>query len=197
MPLASAATSASRIAVSAAEAAGRDIRRHPGADRGKPEAEIIEAPLRGERFGEDRSGNADAAAGDALPGQRHLGDDGGKAKRRDGEIEGAQPQRRQPDDQAEDGADDGRRRKRQIGRQRRHDIAGREHAGRVGSECEQCHPADRNLAGEPDDQVEAGHQHPIDAGAGRDHAPIAAAEQREREADHEQRQQRQRRSEPA
>ena len=139
----------------------------------------------GERFGKHRSGNADAAAGDALPGQRHLRNDGGEAKRRDGEIEGAQPQRRQADDQAEDGADHGRNRQRQIRRQRRYDIAGREHAGGVGSKREQCHPADRDLAGEAYDQVEAGHQHPIHAGAGRDHPPIAATEQREQHADHE------------
>ena len=164
----------------AAEPACRDIRRHPGADRGEAEAEIIEAPLGGERFREDRSGNADAAAGHALPGQRHLGHDGGEAKRRDGEIEGAQPQRRQADDQAEDGADHGRNRQRQIGRQCRRDVAGHQNAGGVGAERQQRHPADRDLAAEPDDQIEAGHQHPIDAGAGRDHAPIAAAEQRER-----------------
>ena len=139
----------------AAEAARRDIRRHPCADRRQAEAEIVEAPLGGEGFREDRSGNADSAAGHALPGQRHLGHDGGEAKRRDGEIEGAQPQRRQADDQAEDGADHGRDRQRQIGRQRGRDVAGHENAGGVGAEREQCHPADRDLAAEPDDQVEA------------------------------------------
>ena len=45
----------------------------------------------------------------------------------------------------------------------------------------------RDLAGETDDKIEAGHQHPIDAGPRRDHAPIAAAEQRKGEAHDEQR----------
>src|SRR5262249_3853694 len=40
-------------------------------------------------------------------------------------------------------------------------------------------------------------QHPIDAGARCDHAPIAAAEQRKGEADDEQREERQRRAEHA
>ena len=54
MPQASAATSASRIAVSARpKRLLRDVDRHPGADRRDGEAEIVEAPLGIERRRED------------------------------------------------------------------------------------------------------------------------------------------------
>ena len=66
---------------------------------------MIEAPGAGERRRERRAGDADAAAGHALPGQRDLRDDGREAERRHREIERAQPQRRQPDDQPEHAAD--------------------------------------------------------------------------------------------
>jgi hypothetical protein len=79
----------------AAEAACRDISVIHGADRGEAEAEIIETPLRG-----DGSGNTGPATPTPPPvtlcqAKRHLGDDGSEAERRDGEIEGAEPQRRQ------------------------------------------------------------------------------------------------------
>ena len=129
-----------------------------------------------------------------MPGQCHLRHDGREAERRDGEIEGAEPQRRQTDNQAEDCAHYRRDRECQIGRQRRQHVAGREHTRRVGAERQQGDPADSDLAGEPDHEIEARHQHPIDAGPRCDHAPIAAAEQRKREADDKQRQERQRRA---
>ena len=61
-------------------------------------------------------------------------------------------------------------------------------AGDVGAEREDRDPADGELAGEADHQIEPGGQHPIDAGADRDDAPVAAGEQRQREADDEQHQ---------
>ena len=54
--------------------------------------------------------------------------------------------------------------------------AGRQHAAGVGAECQQRDPADRELAGEADQKIEAGGKHPIDASALRDDAPIAASE---------------------
>ena len=103
MPADSAATSASRIATSdAAEAAMRDVRGDPGAEGRQREAEQVEAPRAVERRRHHRADDADAAAGHVLPGQRDLGDDGGEAERRHREVEGAQAQRRQADDHAED-----------------------------------------------------------------------------------------------
>ena len=143
------------------------------------EAEIVEPPRAGERPGKDRPRHADAAAGHALPGQRHLRDDGRKAERRHGEIERPQPQRGQADDDAEDRAEHSGDRQREIGRQLGHGRAGREHAGDVGPERQQRHPADGDLPGKPDHQVEARDEHPVDAGACADDAEVGVAEQRQ------------------
>ena len=132
----------------AAEPAAPDVDRHPGADRRDGEAEIVEAPLGIERRRKLRPGHADAAAGHALPGERDLRDDGGKAERRDREIEGAQPQRRQSDDQPENGTDAASGQKRQIRVPGGPHVAGRKHGGDVGAERQDRDPADGKLAGE-------------------------------------------------
>ena len=67
----------------------------------RQEAEIVEAPSGSNGHGNTGPGDADAAARDVLPGERDLGDDGGEAQRRHGEVEGAQPERRQADDDTE------------------------------------------------------------------------------------------------
>ena len=69
-----------------------------------------------------------------------------------------------------------------------HHVAGRKHGGDVGAERQDRDPADGKLAGEADHQIEPGGQNPVDAGADRDDAPVAAGEPRQREADDEQHQ---------
>jgi len=180
MPVASAATSASRTAIrGAAEPAVADIGAHPGGEAGEDQADIIETPRRVEGGWKFRPGDADAAAGDALPGQRDLRDDGGEAERRHREIKRAQPQRRQPDDDAEHRADAARNHQRDEYRHRRHDIAGDQHAGGVGAERQQRDVTDGEMTGEADHQVEAGDQHPVDRGAGADQCPVVVADKRQ------------------
>ncbi len=135
----------------AAEPAVSDVGAHPGAESGERNAEIVVAPRGIERRRKFRADNADAAAGDALPGQRNLGDDGGEAERRHREIERAQSQRRQADDHAEHGADESCDRQCREHRHRRHDIAGHQHAGGVGAEGQQRDIADGEMPGEADD----------------------------------------------
>ena len=154
MPVASAATSASRTAIRArpnrlcATLALIQVQKAANAD-----AEIVIAPGGIEGRGKFRADNADAAAGDALPGQRDLRDDGGEAERRHREIERAQPQRRQADDDAEHGADAAGDRQCREYRHRRHDIAGDQHAGGVGAERQQRDIADGQMSGEADDRL--------------------------------------------
>jgi hypothetical protein len=159
----------------AAEAAGGDVAAHPGPERGEAEAEQVEAPGGVQRRGKFRPRKADAAAGDALPGQRDLRDDGGEAERRHGEVEGAQPQRRQPHHHAEHRADHGRDAERREGRHRLRDIARGQHARGVGAEREQRDIADGELPGEADDEVQARHQHPVDSRARADQRPVFVA----------------------
>ena len=109
--------------------------------------------------------DADAAARHRLPGERDLRDDGRQSERRHGEVERAQPQRRKTGDEAEDGAEHASRRQRQEGWDFRRHPAERQRARRVGADRQQRHPADRELAGETDDQIEACNQHPVDVDA--------------------------------
>src|SRR6185436_2305681 len=85
---------------------------------------------------------------------------------------------------------------REIWVERRRGVAGHEHAGGVGAEREQRDPADRELSGEADHQVQARHQHPVHTGSLRDHPPVAASEQRQRKANNEQDEERQGVAEP-
>jgi hypothetical protein len=156
----------------------RDVGADPGADRGKRDAEIIIAPCGIEGRGKLRSDDADAATGDALPGQRNLGDDGGKAERRHREIECAQSQGRQTHDHAEHRADAAGDRQCREYRHRRQDIAGDEHAGDVGAERQQRDIADGEMPGEADDKIEAGDQYPIDGRPGADQRPVVVADER-------------------
>ena len=113
IPVASAATSASRTATS--ERPKRLCAMfacHPGAQCRRNQAEEVEPHGGVERLRQDRAGHADAAAGHALPGQRDLRDDRGEAERGHREVEGAQPQCGQADDDAGDGADNARSRQR-------------------------------------------------------------------------------------
>ena len=77
-----------------------DIERHPSAERGKGEAEEVEARLGVERRRQDWAGDTDPAASHVGPSQRNLRDDGGETERRHREIKGAQPQRGQADKHA-------------------------------------------------------------------------------------------------
>ena len=89
MPVASAATSASRIAISArpkrlwARLKVIQVQSAAGA-----EAEPEEPRGGVERRRQLGPGQADAAACHALPGERDLRHDGGEAERADGEVEG-------------------------------------------------------------------------------------------------------------
>src|SRR5258705_13010234 len=180
MPEASAATSASRMATRARPnrlAAMLAVIQVASAARA--EAEIIETPARIERPGEHRTRRADAAAGHALPCKGDLGDDGGKAQRRYGEVEVAQAERRQADDAAKHRAAEAACGERQIGIPGRSYGPGSQHGCCVGAHRQQRHPADCDLASEAYDQVEAGHQDPVDAGALGDHADIRVIEQRQ------------------
>jgi len=118
----------------AAEPAAGDVGAHPGGQSGKCDAEKVKAPRGIERRREFRPDDADAAAGDALPGQCDLRDDGGEAERRHREVKRAQAQRRQADDHAEQRADDAGDRQCGEDRHRWHDIARNQHARGVGAE---------------------------------------------------------------
>ena len=169
----------------AAEPAMSDVRAHPGAEGRERDAEIVVAPCGIEGRWKFRTGDADAAAGDALPGQRNLRDDGGEAERRHREIERAQSQGRQADDDSEHGADTARDRQCREYRHRRQDIAGDEYAGDVGAERQQRDIADGEMPGEADDKIEAGDQHPIDCRPGADQRPVVVADERQNHCDRE------------
>ena len=159
-----------------AEAARRDVERHPRAERGKGEAEQVEARPAVERGRQRRAGDADSAAGHVGPGQRHLGDDGGEAERRHREIEGAQPQRGEADEHAGQRAGDAGNGER---RQRAEPVAADDDARRIRADGQQADPTDRELAGEADDEVEAGNQHPVHGCTRGDHDQVVVAGQRD------------------
>ena len=54
-----------------------------------------------------------------------------------------------------------------------------EHAGDIGAERQQRHPADGDLPGKADDEIEPRDEHPIDRGTRCDHAQVGIAEQRQ------------------
>ena len=92
---------AQRAARLEVEVVGRRILRRPAGDhdfllrgeRGLHRRGELDAAV-GEGIEHGGSDDADAAAGDALPGERDLGDDGGEAQGRHREVKGAQAQRR-------------------------------------------------------------------------------------------------------
>ena len=120
IPVASAATSASRTAISPRpKSAVRDIGCHPCDETGSGKTEKIETRMGVEWRGHLRAGQANTAAGHTLPRQRDLRDNRRKTKRTDREVKRAQPKRRQSDDHAEDRAGDARDRERRKDGHRR------------------------------------------------------------------------------
>ncbi len=162
----------------AAEPAAPGVDGQPGHQRRHRHAQRIEPGRAVERRGEGRSGQADAAAGDARPGQRHLGHDGGEAERAHGEVEGPQAQRRQPDQHA---AGRAREPRRGQGERRRHAELLAQRAGGVGAHGQQRDVADRQLPGEAHDQVQARHQHPVDGRTGGDDGPVVLPREGDRD----------------
>src|SRR3984885_7210925 len=142
----------------AAKAALCDIERHPSAERGKGEAEEVEARLGVERSRQGWAGDTDPPASHAGPSQRNLRDDGGETERRHREIKGAQPQRGQADKHAAQRTGDTSN----AERGQRAEPAARDHdARRVGSDGQKADPSDSELASEANDEVEARDQHPV------------------------------------
>ena len=169
-----------------AEAAMRDIGRRPGADDGDREAEAVKAPGGIHRRRQRRAGDADAAPRHVLPGQGDLGDDGGEAERRHGEVEGPQPQRRQADDDAEEGPGHGGDAERGEGPDRRHHRASGQHAGGIGADGQQRDIADGELPGIADDQVQPGDQDPVDRRPRGDQRPVFIARERQQRGERQQ-----------
>ena len=122
--------------------------------------QVVEAVRRVERRREHRTGQADAAAGEADLREDDLADDQGERHRRHREVEAGQAQRRQAERQPAEAAERARRDQSRC-RMPAH-LAGEDGEG-VGADREQADVADRQLPGVADDQVEAGDQDPVDA----------------------------------
>ena len=151
---------------------------------GQHDVEIL--PVAAQRVAEDRErlgAGRHRAAGEPLGAGEEVEQDVLRGQRRDDEVEPLQPRRRHAEDQPDQRRDDARERDREEHRDRR--VVGDVGRGE-GAEQEEGGVADRDLAGEADQDVQPERRDREDADLDQDAEPVAAEDLR-REAEQQRR----------